>query len=111
MNSISAGTVMKAMLIDPQAQDIEQIEIQGEDDIRNIIGYDTITSDEIAPYGDRLFFDEECFLRGTSGRFQIDTLIPVAGKGIIIGSTDDGQSFSDVVVEVDDINSRIKYLS
>ena len=79
---------MKALLIDPEAQTIEPIEIHGEADIVSIIGYDTITSDEIGPEGDRLFFDEECFLRGTSGRFQIDTVIPVAGKGIIIGADD-----------------------
>ena len=101
---------MKALLIDPQSQNIESIEIQGQEDIVSIIGYDTITSDEIGSVGDRLFFDEECFLRGTSGRFQIDTLIPVAGKGIVVGSTDDGQTLSDVVGDLDDINSRVKYL-
>lgn len=101
---------MKALLIDPQSQNIEPIEIQGQEDIVSIIGYDTITSDEIGSDGDRLFFDEECFLRGTSGRFQIDTLIPVAGKGIVVGSTDDGQTLSDVVGDLDDINSRVKYL-
>lgn len=101
---------MKALLIDPQSQNIEPIEIQGQEDIVSIIGYDTITSDEIGSDGDRLFFDEECFLRGTSGRFQIDTLIPVAGRGIVVGSTDDGQTLSDVVGDLDDINSRVKYL-
>jgi hypothetical protein len=75
-----------------------------------LIGYDTITSDEIGPEGDRLFFDEECFLRGTTGRFQIDTVIPVSGKGIIIGSADDGATLKDVVSDADSIKGRIKYL-
>lgn len=34
---------------------------------------------------DRLILDEECFIRGTSCRFQIDKLIPVAGKGVVAG--------------------------
>jgi hypothetical protein len=101
---------MKALLVNPDEQKIEEIQIQSEEDIARIIGYDTITSDEIGPEGDRLFFDEECFLRGTSGRFQIDTVIPVSGKGIIVGSTDDGQILKDVVCDVDNINSRMKYL-
>jgi di/tripeptidase len=101
---------MKALLVDPEAQTIEPIEIQGKEDIVGIIGYDTITSDEIGPEGDRLFFDEECFLRGTTGRFQIDTVIPVAGKGIIIGADDDGNSLKDVTSGADEISSRIKYL-
>jgi hypothetical protein len=101
---------MKALLISPDSQAIEAIDIDSHDDIVKLIGFDTITSDEIGPEGDRLFFDEECFLRGTSGRFQIDTVIPVSGKGVIVGSTDDGTTLKDVVSDVDSIKSRIKYL-
>ena len=88
---------MKALLINPESQSIEQIEIQSQDEIAGIIGFDTITSDEIGPDGDRLYFDEECFLRGTSGRFQIDTVIPVSGKGIIVGSADEGETLTDAL--------------
>ena len=101
---------MKALLISPETQDIDTVEIGGNDDIIELIGFDTITSDEIGPEGDLLFFDEECFLRGTSGRFQIDTVIPVSGKGVIVGSTDDGATLKDVVSDVTSIKSRIKYL-
>ena len=101
---------MKALLIDPNEQTIEAIDIDGNNDIIKLIGFDTITSDEIGPEGDRLFFDEECFLRGTSGRFQIDTVIPVSGKGVIVGSPDDGETLKDVVSDADSIKSRIKYL-
>jgi hypothetical protein len=44
------------------------IDIAGHDDIVKLIGFDTVTSDEIGSDGDRLYFDEECFLRGTSLR-------------------------------------------
>jgi len=101
---------MKALLINPESKTIEPIEISEPDDIVKLIGYDTIISDEIGPQGDRLFFDEECFLRGTKGRFQIDTVIPVSGIGIIVGASDDGETLLDVVSDVASINKRIKYL-
>lgn len=101
---------MKALLINPESKTIEPIEINGPDDIVNLIGYDTIISDEIGPQGDRLFFDEECFLRGSKGRFQIDSVIPVSGKGVIVGAGDDGATLLDVVSDVESINKRIKYL-
>lgn len=101
---------MKALLLIPDTQSIEAIDITGVDDIIKLIGFDSVTSDQIDPEGDRLYFDEDCFLRGTSGRFQIDTVIPVSGKGIIIGSTDGGITLKDVVSDIDSIKSRIKYL-
>jgi hypothetical protein len=101
---------MKALLISPDTQSIETVDISGQDDITDMIGFDTITSDEIGPQGDRLYFDEECFLRGTTGRFQIDTVIPVSGKGMIVGSSDDGSTLQDAVSDIDSIRDRIKYL-
>ena len=101
---------MKALLITPETQSIEAIDITGLDDIKKLIGYDTVTSDEIGPEGDRLYFDEECFLRGTSGRFQIDTVIPVSGIGLIVGSANDGTTMKDVVSDIESIKRRLKYL-
>ena len=101
---------MKTLLITPDTQSIEVIDIRGHDDIVKLIGFDTITSEEIGPEGDRLYFDEECFLRGTSGRFQIDAVIPVSGIGVIVGSPDDGTTLCDAVSNVESVRSRIKYL-
>ena len=101
---------MKALLITPDNQSIEIIDITHYDDIVRLIGFDTIISDEISKEGDRLFFDEDCFLRGSSGRFQIDSLIPVSGKGVIIGSDSHGVELHDMVSDIDDVKSRIKYL-
>ena len=100
---------MKALLISPENRTIEEITISGMDDIKSIIGYDTIESDAVGSEGDYLFFDEECFLRGTGGRFQIDTLIPVSGKGIIAGYDGEG-SFSDVTISSEALSARLKYL-
>jgi hypothetical protein len=99
---------MKALLISPETQSIEAVEVAGLDDIKALIGFDTLESDKVGGEGDRLYFDEECFIRGTQGRFQIDSVIPVAGKGVLIGVNDDG-GLSDVVTGIDDLRERIKF--
>ena len=101
---------MKALLINPETRSIEAIDIASHADLASLIGYDTIESDAVGTAGDRLYFDEECFLRGTSGRFQIDTLIPVSGRAVIVGTADDGATLRDVATDIDDVRSRIKYL-
>ncbi len=100
---------MKALMITPENKTIVSIEISGLDDIVKLIGFDSIISDAIDNNGDHLYFDEDCFLRGSEGRFQIDTLVPVSGIGIIVGVSDDA-TLRDVTVDIDDISGRIKYL-
>ena len=101
---------MKAFLVTPDKQSIEAININGREDIARLIGFDTIESDAVGAAGDRLYFDEECFLRGTSGRFQIDSVIPVSGKALIVGTSDGGSTLRDVASDIDSLRSRIKYL-
>lgn len=101
---------MKALLINPETRSIESIDIDSHAELASLIGYDTIESDAVGSAGDRLYFDEECFLRGTTGRFQIDTLVPVSGRAVIAGSADDGATLRDVATDIEDVRSRIKYL-
>ncbi len=101
---------MKAFLINPESKSIEAVDIQSQDDIARLIGFDTIESDAVGSAGDRLYFDEECFLRGTTGRFQIDQVIPVSGKALVVGTADDGTTLSDATTDIDGLRSRIKYL-
>jgi hypothetical protein len=101
---------MKAILINPEIRSIDAIDISGRDDLVRLIGFDTLESDAVGTAGDRLFFDEECFLRGTTGRFQIDSIIPVSGKGVVVGSTDDGNTLVDVETHIDALRSRIKFM-
>lgn len=103
---------MKALLITPATQSIDVVDIDSAEDIKTMIGFDTIDSDEVGPNGDRLYFDEECFIRGdaVSGRFQLDKVAPVAGKGMIVGSDDNGNVIQDVVSDVDSIKKRVVYL-
>jgi len=101
---------MKAFLIMPDTQSIDEVDVASVDDLKALIGFDTLESDAVGTEGDRLYFDEECFLRGTPGRFQIDTLIPVSGKGVIVGTADDSVTVRDVVVGIDELRGRVKYL-
>ena len=99
----------KAILISPEDQSVEAIELSDDSDISALIGFETIESDAVGDAGDRLYFDEECFIRGTSGRFQIDTLIPVAGKGVVVGTTEDGKKLTDVTIGIDELRSRTSF--
>ena len=101
---------MKALLINPETRSIESIDIGSHAELASLIGYDTIESDAVGGAGDRLYFDEECFLRGTTGRFQIDTLVPVSGRAVIVGTADNGVTLRDVASDIEDVRSRIKYL-
>ena len=100
---------MKAFLITPDTKSIESIEIEGLDDIRLRVGFDSIESDAVGADGDRLYFDEECFIRGSTGRFQIDSVIPVAGKGVVIGTTENGGMLQDVRASIEDLRQRTKF--
>jgi hypothetical protein len=80
---------MTCFVIDPTAKTITPVPWHGGlDAIRQLIGFETIDSDEIDANGDRLFFDEKCFIRQTPGvgRFQLDSLAPVAGVGVVVGA-------------------------
>jgi len=101
---------MRAYLITPATQSIEVVEIANLEDVKALIGFDTLESDAVGTAGDRLYFDEECFLRGTAGRFRIDKVIPVAGKGVVVGTSDGGLALRDVETDIEDLRRRITYL-
>jgi hypothetical protein len=101
---------MKAFLITADTRTVEEIAIASLDDIKTCVGFDTIISDPVGTQGDRLFFDEECFLPGSPGRFKIDAMVPVAGRGVVIGASEDGSALSDVQTGIADLRARITYL-
>jgi hypothetical protein len=100
---------MRALLINPENQTIGEVDVAGADDLESLIGFDTLESDAVGSEGDRLYFDEECFLRGSPGRFQVDTLIPIAGKGVILGTADDGVTLRDAAIGIDELRGRTKF--
>ncbi len=104
---------MRAYLIDPITRSITEENIAaGESDIARLIGFDSIDSDEIDDNGDRLFFDESCFIRhgAEMPRFKVDNLAPVAGKGVIAGGPPGGKGLSDAVISVDELRSRVSFI-
>jgi hypothetical protein len=107
LDSYTRGYELKAIMINPENRSMETVEINSRDDIARLIGFDTIAADEIGKTGDQLYFDEDCFLRDSSGRFQLDSLAPVAGKAVIAGG---GKVLCDVAVDMDSLRNRIKYL-
>ncbi|MHB1401359.1 MAG: hypothetical protein ACYCWB_03045 [Thiobacillus sp.] len=103
---------MKAYLIDANQKTISLIDLNdGLAEIRRLIGYDSIDSEEIDASGDRLFFDEGCFLRDQpgKGRFKLDNLPPVADKAVVVGSSDDGATLRDAAVELATLQGRISW--
>lgn len=101
---------MRAFRIDPVEKTVEEIEVHNTGDIAEAIGFDSIISDEIGPNGDRLYLDEDCFIRGSEGRFQIDKIAPVAGFGVVAGSDGTEDELQDVSQDIDALIARIAYL-
>jgi len=98
---------MRALLIDASAQQISEIDIDGEAAIAGVIGFDTLEVDEVNA-SHKLYFDEECFLRGSKGKFQLDKLIPISGKAVILGLK--GETLADASLTTAELESRITYL-
>ncbi len=104
---------MRVYLIDPDTRSITEQHIDdGEAGIARLIGFDSIDFDEIDDNGDRLCFDESCFIRHGSdvGRFKVDNLAPVAGKGVIAGGEPGGQGLRDVIVSAEALAARVSFL-
>lgn len=103
---------MNAYLIDANQKTVTAITLAGLDDVKRYIGYDSVDSDEIDATGDRLFFDESCFLRDQAGkgRFKLDNLAPVADKGVVAGSHGDTAQLQDAAVNLAALLQRITWL-
>lgn len=104
---------MQVFIINPNTKEIKTIEISDTNEaLAQAIGFDTIDSDEIDDNGDRLFFDEECFIRQQSnvGRFKVDSLAPVAGIGIVANSPDNGKTLKSAIVSIVDLEKRVTFL-
>jgi len=99
---------MKAYLIKPTEKSIEPVDIDSLEDIRKLIGFDTVIADDLDDEGNQLFFDEECFLKGTAGRFKVDNMIPVSGTGII--ATSEGESLTDTSLTLEALKSRVTFI-
>jgi len=101
---------MKAFLIDPAIQSVTAVELRGGlDEIHQLVGFDTLGSDEINAAGDRLFFDEKCFIRNEPGvgRFKFASEPPVAGRGVIACEVDG--AFQDCSLTLDEVEQKLVF--
>lgn len=104
---------MRVYLIDPVARTITAEDVaDGVAGIGRLIGYDSLDFDEIGDQGDRLYFDESCFIRhgAQMPRFRVDSLAPVAGRGVVSGGAPDDSLPSDVRVEIAELSARVSFL-
>lgn len=104
---------MQVFVIDPSAKAIRAMELNdGEAGIRQLIGFDTIDFDEIDENGDRLYFDESCFIRHGAdvGRFRVDSLAPVAGKGVVAGGEPGGKALAGAQISLEALRARVQFL-
>jgi hypothetical protein len=99
---------MHALLIEGDKQAIEAIDISSRADIVKLVGQDTIIADEMDEIN-AVYFDEDCFIRGTSGRFQIDNLAPIAGKAVVIGYLE-GEQMTNASISSEELSARTKFL-
>ncbi len=101
---------MKAYLIKPIAKEITLVDVSNLEDIASLVGFDSIHFDEISGTEDKIYFDEDCFIRGTEGRFKIDSLIPIAGNAVVLSVSGESNELADVKCSLSDLEKRITYL-
>ena len=102
---------MKAFLIDPVNQSITQVEITGSrQEIQERLLAKSLAYEDIGGSKDRLCFDEDCFILAKPGRFQLDTLAPVAGSALVVGAGKSEEEYFDATLSLDELSSRIRFL-
>ena len=105
---------MQIYIIRPSLKKIESFEISdGLDEIKKLIGFDSIGTDEIDDNRNMLYFDENCFIRDNKalGRFQIGSLAPVAGVGVVVRFLDPtGIIFEKSSLSLEQLQSLVKFL-
>ena len=99
---------MRTYLIDGQGRTIQALDLDSMDDITALVGCDSVISDDVDD-SNAVHFDEDCFIRGTPGRFRIDRLAPIAGKAVIAGRGADGEVAASSL-ELEQLRARVEFL-
>ena len=104
---------MNAYLIDPSTREIRRVELShGATEIASLLGAKSVDFDEIDEGGDRLYFDEDCFIKAQPGdaRFKVDNLAPVSGAGLICGTESPNGVLQSAQNDLDKIEKRVQFL-
>jgi len=103
---------MKVHLIDPARESVETVDCDGSlESLRGLIGFPCLDAEEIGTGGDCLHIDEECFLRGDAvvGRFQLDRLAPVWGRGVVTGRSRPDGRFGEPAIGLAALRARVRF--
>jgi hypothetical protein len=104
---------MNAYLIDPSTREIRRVELShGATEIASLLEAKSVDFDEIDEGGDRLYFDEDCFIKAQPGdaRFKVDNLAPVSGAGLICGTESPNGVLQAAQNDLDKIEKRVQFL-
>ncbi len=97
-STATAKTPIKAILIDPFEMTVSEVDYGGEmADIYRLIDADLFTVAGFGEDGDGVYVDDEGLFKGTQRFFKLDGYPqPLAGKGLVLGSNDGGESVAPV---------------
>ena len=102
---------MKAFLIDPVNQNITQIDLAGSKiGIQERLLAKSVAYEDIGGSGDKLCFDEDCFILAKPGRFQLDTLAPIAGFALVVGAGATEDEYIDATLSLEALSGRIRFI-
>ena len=100
---------MKAYLIDPFEKSINEVEYSGDyQDIYKLINadlFDVVYMDD----GIGVFVDDEGLFKDNQAFFQVGYAM-LAGRGLVLGTDDEGESISPKI-SLKDLAKKIKFMS
>lgn len=101
--------MMEAILIDPYTQTIEAIEYSGDwRDIKTLLGCELFTT-VYTEMADTIYVDDEGLYVENQRFFKLKGYPqPLAGRGLVLGTTDDGDS-TDCVMSLEDIQDIVEF--
>lgn len=101
---------MKAIMIDPVLNMITECEYSGDyKEIYKLIDCNTFTCVDLG-FGETLYLDDEGLFKDETYLFQMDGAYqPFAGKGLILGTDDEGDSTSTRLTPLD-VAKKVEFL-
>lgn len=102
---------IKAILIDPFEMTVSEVDYGGEmADIYRLIDADLFTVAGFGEDGDGVYVDDEGLFKATQRFFKLDGYPqPLAGKGLILGSNDGGESVAPVTT-LESVRASIRWV-
>jgi hypothetical protein len=102
---------MKAYLIDPQAKTVTEVHYNGDfHQIYELIEVELFTVVTIDDIGNAVFIDDEGLLNNPRYFFKLaGYLQPLAGKGLVLGTDDDGESV-EPTISLEDVRGMVSFL-